>query len=107
MATINDTQGTSYQILTPDLIPDLNLVAVSLDQIRKMPGGRYCQTTISYSVASGKTITLKGCISPKLSSCRYLQGAGVTNPGTADAQRVLTGSGTITAVLSDGYWTLS
>lgn len=106
--TINDVQGSSYQILTPDLSPDLTLEAVSLDQLRKLPGGTsHPPVTVNYNVASGKTIALRGYASTKPSHNRYLQGAGVTNPGTADAQRVLTGTGSFTVTLGNGFWTIS
>lgn len=106
---ITDAQGATYQILTPDLTGGLELEGVTLDQIRKLPGGNPAQPLVvplTWSYAAGKSGTLKGYDSAKASHRRPLQGVGVTGSGV-DAQRVLTGTGTATLTLWGGLWTIS
>ncbi len=102
MRTLTDTQGSTYQIITAsDIDPDLRLrlESTAIAQTRKLPAGGSMDLTIEY--AATQPITLQGYSSPKLSSNRPLQGAGV-----ADGRLVLTGTGSIRVILAGGYWTV-
>lgn len=110
MAVIGDNKGETYSIMTAaDITPPVNpgdpstltLESVTIQQVRKLPGGSAMSLELTYNAA--QPITLQGYVSVnKPQNSRPLQGSGVSA-----GQRVLTGSGALTLTLAAGFWTIS
>lgn len=110
MATIGDNKGETYSIMTAsDITPPespgapytVMLESVNIQQVRKLPGGGGMSLQLTYNAA--QPITLQGYVSlSKPQNSRPLQGTGVSA-----GQRVLTGSGTLSITLGNGFWTIA